>query len=110
MKEKESLRNVGLAVLVAALAVGAFAALYFLSPAEAEVGHLSGLCEALMDQQIAHYQQAAFGEWRTYVVTENESEQDTLERLASYVDNPNGAGESFYAGEAARRLYVLEGC
>lgn len=105
--------TIGLAVLLASIMVGVAILGWFLSPASAEAtepGHLSGLCEALMDQQIAHFSQAAYGEWQAYLVPEGETDQDRLERAKAYVDNPEGAEESYYAGLAAQRLYVLEEC
>lgn len=105
-------RRFGLAVLIAALSVGCFAILYTITPhAEAEPQHLSGLCEAILDQEIAHYTQAAYGGWRTTIVPDNQTDGEWLaQRAAAYVDNPTGATDSFYAGEAARRLYALEEC
>lgn len=104
--------TIGLAVLLAGLMVGVAIVGWFLSPAAnaTETEHLSGLCEALMDQQIAHFTQAAHGEWRAYTVPDNETEEDWLERRAAYVDNPEGAEQSYYAGLAALRLYELEEC
>lgn len=44
-----SASTIGLAVLLAAIMVGGAAITWFLSPASADPGHLSGLCKSLQE-------------------------------------------------------------
>lgn len=77
--------TIGLAILLSGLMVGVAIIGWFLSPASADTGHLSGLCETLMETRIDALTEA--------LNTTGEAQQDQVNRAW-----------------AAEELYTLEEC